>query len=409
MREVLDGRCTGRVFHLLTESEPFSEHHGGAVSRWVANVLRFDDSGVVLVPSADGTWSLDRRQVRVVKGFALYKFVNDHADSLLRWSLRMRVLRAIFGPVLRDLGPGDTVWVHNRPEFAAALEPLVHRRGARLVLHLHNSHLIEFPERVIDAIKADGYVFLSEFLEREARYVFPKLGSTHVTYSGADEAIFFPRAEDARGKPPMVLYVGRLVPEKGVHVFLQAMRLLCARGVAIDGVVLGGAGFGKRATTPYIQQLYREAPPNLKFQPYCSGAALGEWFREADFFCVPSIWQEALGLVVLEAMASGLPVVASRSGGIPELLAGGGGVLVERGSAERLADALELLATDVSRRQRLAREAHASFRRSFTWSVVRENYRRILESLPQGEAARQVRSKQPVHAEDKCKTLPTSA
>ncbi len=398
-----------RVFHLLTESEPFSEHHGGAVSRWVANVLRSDEAGVVLAPSADGTWSLDRGQVHVVKGFRSYKFINDHADSLLRWSLRMGALRAIVGPALRELSAGDTVWVHNRPEFAAALEPLVHRRGARLVLHLHNSHLIEFPERVIDAIKADGYVFLSEFLEREARYVFPHLGSTHVTYSGADEAIFFPRAEGTRVEPPKVLYVGRVVPEKGVHVLVQALRLLWERGVVIEGVVLGGASFGESAATPYIQQLYKQAPPNLKFQPYCSGAELGERFRQADLFCVPSIWQEALGLVVLEAMASGLPVVASRSGGIPELLAGGGGMLVERGSAERLADALELLTVDVPRRQRLAREAHASFQRSFTWDAVRENYRRIVEALPLGEVARKVRSNQPVHAEDECKTLPTSA
>lgn len=409
MKDVPKGRNTARVFHLLTESEPFSEHHGGAISRWVANVLRGDEQGVVLAPSTDGTWSLDRSRVRVVKGLKLYKIVNDHADSVLRWSLRMWLLRSIFGSALGDLGPGDTVWVHNRPEFAAALEPLVQRRGARLVLHLHNSHLIEFPERVIHAIQADCYVFLSHFLEMEARHVFPKLGNTQVTYSGADEAIFFPRAKEMVGEVPLVLYVGRVVPEKGVHVLVQALGLLYERGVAIEGVVLGGAGFGESAATPYIQQLQREAPPNLKFQPYCSGAALGERFREADFFCVPSIWQEALGLVVLEAMASGLPVVASRSGGIPELLAGGGGMLVERGSAERLADALELLVRDVPRRQRLAREAHRSFRKSFTWGAVWQNYRRIVESLPVGEAARPVRHIQPVHVEDKCKTLPTSA
>ena len=398
-----------KVFHLLTESEPFSEHHGGAISRWVANVLCADEDSVVLVPSWDGTWAFAPGRIRTVKHFAMYKRVKASGGSLFCRPLRMGLVRAQVGPVLRDLGPGDTVWVHNRPEFAAALEPLVHGRGARLVLHLHNSHLIEFPERILQAIKADCYVFVSHFLEREARNVFPNLGSTWVTYSGADEAIFFPRLEDAGGKLPTVLCVGRLVPEKGVHVFVQALRLLCDRGVAIKGVVLGGAGFGESAATPYIQQLYRDAPPNLKFQPYCSGASLGKWFREADIFCMPSIWQEALGLVVLEAMASGLPVVASRSGGIPELLADGGGMLIERGSAERLADALELMATDVPRRQRLAREAHASFRRSFTWGVVRGNYRRIVESLLLGEVAREGSSNQPVHAEDKCKTLPTSA
>jgi glycosyltransferase involved in cell wall biosynthesis len=100
---------------------------------------------------------------------------------------------------------------------------------------------------------------------------------------------------------------------------------------------------------------------------------------------MPSVWQEALGLVVVEAMASGLAVVASRSGGIPELLEGGGGVLVERGSVGELADALQRLAGDVVLRQGLAAEAYASFQASFTWDVVRRNYGRIVSAVREAE------------------------
>ncbi len=150
----------------------------------------------------------------------------------------------------------------------------------------------------------------------------------------------------------------------------------------------------------------------MRFDGYCSGAALGEKFRQADIFCIPSVWQEALGLVVVEAMASGLPVVATRSGGIPEMLADGGGILVARNSAAELADALELLATNITLRRRLAQEAHASFQKNFTWEAVRGNYRRILESVQSNGASSSPRRQPaslPMPKEVECKNCQTSA
>jgi len=396
------------VYHLLTESEPFSEQRGGAISRWVANVVRAEQDTVVLAPSDDGSWGFAAERVRLVDGLAAYKRYNERFGRLLRWPIRTRLLRALLADPLAQLRPGDTLWVHNRPEYAAAIEPLVHRAGARLVLHLHNSHLMEWPNYIVHAIKADHTVFLTRFLQTEAQHRLPNLGPSDVTYSGADTAIFYPPHGSSRqytGATPTVLFVGRLVPEKGVHVLAQAMEQLLRRGVALQAVVLGGADFSggsSGSATPYMRELQRIAPPNLSFHGYCAGTALGETFRQADIFCVPSVWQEALGLVVVEAMASGLPVVASRSGGIPELLAGGGGVLVDRGSASQLADALEMLANNVALRHEVAREAYVSFQENFTWDVVRGNYRRILHNLRQP-------STQPVTLEVECATFPRSA
>jgi len=371
-----------RTFHILTESEPFSEHDGGAISRWVANVLPSDGGGIVIAPSADDTWAFPPERVRLAPRLQAYKRIDSLAGRALRWPVRRLLLCRSLAPALADLSSEDTVWVHNRPEFAAAIAALVHRRGARLILHMHNSHLLHRPQRVVRAIHADCYVFVSLFLMQQALEKFPSLGRFEVLHNGADRSIFFPSfSAGAAPNPPVVLFAGRLVPDKGLHIFVAAMRLLQDRHVAVEGVVLGGAGFGVTEPTPYIREMQDSASSNVSFQPYCSGPALGARFRGADISCVPSCWQDPMPLVVLEAMASGLPVVASRSGGIPEMLSKGGGILVERGSAEQLADALELLATDVPLRRRLASEAYASVQRSFTWDIVRANYIRIAQSV----------------------------
>ena len=370
-----------KVFHLLTESEPFSEYHGGAISRWTANVVRFEEDTIVLAPAADDSWSIDSSRVRIVEGLSAYKRFNKGGGYRLPWAILTSILSRILGRALHDLQAGDTVWIHNRPDFALALEPLVRRRGARLFLHLHNSHLVEWSERVTRAFAADCYVFVSRFLQDEALINRFYLKRTEVLYNGADHRIFYPNSiprspEDV----PVVLFASRLVPEKGLHVFLEAMELLQKRKVRIRGVVVGGAGFGDSSPTAYVTEMQRRAPSNIKFESYCSGSALGDRFRSADIFCLPSCWQEPLGMAVLEAMACALPIVATNSGGLPETLSCGGGILVARESVPELAAALGLLATDTDLRIRLAKEAYDSFQANYTWDTVRANYRKILLS-----------------------------
>ena len=180
----------------------------------------------------------------------------------------------------------------------------------------------------------------------------------------------------------MVLFAGRLVPEKGAHIFVEAMWLLLARGIRARGRLLGATGFGStNSGTAYSRSIRRNAPPNIEFGGYRPASALADEFRKADIFCSPSVWEEPFGLVNVEAMASGLPVVSTRGGGVPEIFARGGGVLVERGSATELASALEGLIRNRARRRELAMEGHASFQRNFTWKTAHRRYREVLAGL----------------------------
>ena len=368
-----------KVFHLLPEGESFSEFHGGAISRWVANVLRGDADGVVACPGADASWGLPLERVMILRWLPLYRKLLHAVRHRMPWAVRGRLLRLVCRPRLTAARQGDVVWVHNRPEFAAALCEPLRKAGAQVVLHMHNVHLLTAHAEILHALNVARIVYVSRYLENASRPALVRQVPSEVLYNGADARLFRPQRRDvATGRAMKVLFASRVVREKGAHLLAEALRRLKQANIAIEGVVVGGVAFGGSKPDRYVEELMRDAPPNLTFHPYCAGAELAQLFAEADVFCLPSVWQDPFPLAPLEAMAAGLPVVASRSGGIPEALFDGGGILVERNSVESLTAALRELALDPSLRCTLSEQALRSFERHFRWEHVQQNYRAIL-------------------------------
>jgi glycosyltransferase involved in cell wall biosynthesis len=101
---------------------------------------------------------------------------------------------------------------------------------------------------------------------------------------------------------------------------------------------------------------------------------LAPYYQSADVAVFPSVWQEAFGIVIVEAMAHGCAVVASRSGGIPEIIEDGkSGVLVNRNDSHSLADALLKLLSDAPLRHRLGDAARQRVANCFTWERVAQH------------------------------------
>jgi spore coat protein SA len=292
----------------------------------------------------------------------------------LPWVLQKAYLVRVFAPLLARLGPGDMVYVHNRPAYAAVLATVAEKQGIRVVLHMHNSLLLNANRGQLEALRGVPVVFCSEFLRQEtARALSRPFERTHVVYNGADEKRFQPHARE--GKPLFnVIFTGRLVRYKGVHVLVEAMRILEKQGIAANCKIVGGSGFGKNKDSRYVKQLKRDAPSNCELVGYRSGEAFSELLQDADVFCCPSIWNDPFPLAPLEGMAAGLPIIASSVGGLPEALAYGGGILIPPNDAEALAEALGTLVTDEQRRKRLATEAREAVEKHFFWNNVRVQY-----------------------------------
>jgi spore coat protein SA len=364
------------VYHLLDEAEVFSEKDGGAISRWAANVLR-QGTEVVICPAFDSSWGFP---VERIYRLPYWNLVDSIHPVLYRmpWILQKKSYLYMLRTLLLRLKRGDLLYIHNRPESAAVLATVARQHGIQIVLHMHNSHLLQANRGQLNALRKTPIVFCSEFLRKEVNTALPNhFESTHVVYNGADGSKFHSAKRD-RNSVPTIIYTGRLVPYKGIHVLLEAMRILESRRISVKCKIVGGSGFGNSKPTRYVRKLHRRKATNTEFVGYTVGDSLAEQLRSADVFCCPSIWNDPFPLAPLEAMASGLPVVASKTGGLPEQLAYGGGILVAPNDPEALAAALERLVNDAPYREELSGRAQVAFNNHFFWSEVREQYERVV-------------------------------
>ena len=99
-------------------------------------------------------------------------------------------------------------------------------------------------------------------------------------------------------------------------------------------LIVGSPFFARTQQSTFQRKLEQQAKSlgdRVQFTGYIPNEDLPDYYRLADLCCVPTLVEEAAGLVAVEAMACGRPVLATRSGGMPEYLKGSQAVLVERG------------------------------------------------------------------------------
>jgi glycosyltransferase involved in cell wall biosynthesis len=119
--------------------------------------------------------------------------------------------------------------------------------------------------------------------------------------------------EPSRGAGVVVGYAGALVPHKGAHTLLEALRLLSWRD---SEARIAGAG-----PAEYARQLQANEPTTpIRFVGSIASAEMPRYLSELDVFVLPSLWPENLPIAALEALAVGVPVLASRIPGVQELV-----------------------------------------------------------------------------------------
>jgi glycosyltransferase involved in cell wall biosynthesis len=221
--------------------------------------------------------------------------------------------------------------------------------GIPVVVKLHGSDLLTLDDhrgrerRTVEVLRgADGLVAVSGHLAAKVKEYGVPEQRVRVIYDGIDQSLFHPgcRREARRrlGLPAegrIVLYIGNLVPIKGLDVLVKACASM-GRGIPYTCYLIGQGPL--RAT---LERQVRQAglADRIRLLGPRPHAQLPDWYRAADVFVLPSR-SEGVPIVLLEAAACGTPFVASRVGGIPEITHLGIHQLVPPGASAELASAL---------------------------------------------------------------------
>jgi len=235
--------------------------------------------------------------------------------------------------------------------------------GARVVLGCHGEDF--YPGDTLLASRVDAAVSCSRFNARTvaARYGFEPT----VVFNGIDTSLFRPTTPDPdivrTDGTPLLLWVGRLQPWKGVDVALRALR-------EIPQAYLMIVGDGE--TRADLERLAQELglAERVRFLGALPRERLPSIYAAADLLLATSFASETFGIGLVEAQACGLPVVASRFGGFPEVIdEGRTGLLVPPRDPAALAAAVRSLIDDPERRRAMA-DAAPGWAAQFSWSAV---------------------------------------
>lgn len=182
-----------------------------------------------------------------------------------------------------------------------------------------------------------------------------------------------PRAVACAGETKIALFLGWVVPTKGVTELVEAWSQLNPTGWRLDVV-------GPFEKTYRDELTRRNVPANLRFLGQMPHADAMKRMAACDLFILPS-HTEGFPNVVLEAMALGRPIIATSVGAIPEMLADGAGEVVKSKDVGALVAALDKLIKDDELRNRIARRARERAHSLYTIEVVFDTYQEIWRSI----------------------------
>lgn len=348
---------------------------------------------------------LDRRLTRLL---GVLKGTDDPRDQTV-CSLLFNPFYALQIAVALRRGGFSIVHLHNYSQFVPIIRLLNPR--IRIILHMHCEWLSQLPAAVIEPRlhKTQAVLGCSRHVVDKVRQRFDTYaGMCEAVYNGVDPARFEPNGywdSPASRQHRTLLYVGRMSPEKGVHVLLEAFEALCRRMPDVQLTMIGAQGqvpagyLVSLSEDPRVRNLARfyDAEgywpklqrqmdrPALRGRVACHDAidhnTLPGLYRKSYALIQPSL-SEAFGIPLVEAMSSGIPVVASRVGGMPEIVQDGRcGRLVEPDDPAQLAEAIERLLDDHASARQMGRAGRQRVTEQFTWQSVADRVIGVYRSL----------------------------
>ncbi len=290
-------------------------------------------------------------------------------------------------PLLRKLGKTthfDLIHAHmaGPAGFAAVLLGMLFRKP--VIVTLHGSDIHTFPKHfflkrlVIFTLKrATMVVAVSHSLKDLILKMVNIQNKLFVIRNGSRPEVFFPiyktNSRERLSLPinkKIILFIGSLIPRKGVDVLLRAFASMNKKDVIL---LLIGKGDLELELKALAKELYIET--QARFIGSKKHDEIPLWLNACDVFCLPS-HHEGFPTVIVEAFACGRPVVATKVDGVPEAITNDTiGILVEPNNTEELAAAL-----NKALEKEWDYQAIAEYGKRFSWDTIAEEYTELFKN-----------------------------
>lgn len=316
----------------------------------------------------------------------------------------------------------DIVHLYNFSQFATAIR--ARDRSPKILLNMQCEWLIQLNRKTIERHlrSVDRVIGCSDFITGGVRRHFPYLANRCTTVPNGADAEKFATIEkaDMQLEPKTILYTGRISPEKGVHVLIDAFTLVAEEDPSVQLHLIGPEAIAPpsficdlvedpvvRNLAPlcvrYLDRLRQRIPEHLrkrvKFLGAMAQSGMREHYARAWVATHPSVCNEAFGMPVVEAMMSGSPVVVSAVGGMPEIVLNGKtGLVVQRNDSRALANALLAVLHDRTLRDRMGYAGKERALELYTWdrvadTMLREYHDALRDSVPSAPSLTQAETR----------------
>ena len=296
--------------------------------------------------------------------------------SILSFQSKNRFLASKMIKIIsKETDQKQLIEIHNRPYL---VDQIAKEKKFPISLFFHNdpqemkgSKSIREREKILE--KCSAIFCVSEFIKSKfIEGIRTNSQKVHVLYNGVERKL-----KRLPKKKKEILFVGRLVQEKGVHFYVEAVKGIAPKYLDWSFGLIGsfrlGDNINKNLYSEKIIKKMKDIGSQAQFYGFKDQEFVEEKMKSASIIVIPSIWEEPFGLVAAEAMSNGACIIASKVGGIPEIIKDNG-VLIEDLNLTKLSSMIDNLIRDHELRKSYQRMAWKNFGLSSNTSSKRLDY-----------------------------------
>lgn len=260
----------------------------------------------------------------------------------------------------------------------------------KVYFHVHNS-LVKTTKTEYESLLC-RVISISDFLHKNIRDYLGSNVNIVTVHNGIefkifnkslsdDEKIELKRQYGIPEKNKVIIFVGRIAPEKGIRETISAFEQLNRQDC--DLLIVGASYFGSGAVSPFESEIMAKIKnnPRIHLAGFIGKKDIWKCYALGDFAILPSMWEEPLGLTMIEAQAAGIPLITTLSGGIPETVDARYSILLERNSqiVSEMVKAMENILENSAEWKSKAKMAQIQAEQKFDESVFYNDFINVLK------------------------------